>query len=94
MRLLDWTAPALRDLEAIDAWLTADADPQTAIRILKAICERANFLLDFPGGGPPVDDEQHALRVGGTNYSLVYRIMGEDRIEIVRVFHAKQDWRP
>jgi toxin ParE1/3/4 len=94
MRTLIWTASALRDLEHIDAWLSSEADPEVAIRILVAIKERANFLLEFPLGGPPLEEETHALRVRGTNYSLVYRLPGDERIEILRIFHARQDWRP
>ena len=94
MRDLEWTVPALRDLEVIDNWLSAEADAETAIRILSAIRERANFLLEFPRSGPPVDGDHHALRVRGTNYSLLYRVIDEEKIQIVRIFHAKQDWRP
>ena len=94
MRTLKWTASALRDLEHIDAWLSTEADPEVAVRILVAIRERANFLLEFPLGGPSFEEETHALRVKGTNYSLVYRLHGHERIEILRIFHARQDWRP
>lgn len=94
MRTLKWTVPALRDLESINAWLSVEADPETAIRMLRAIRERANFLLDFPGGGPVVEGERHSLRVGHTPYSLVYRVLAGERIEILRIMHAKQNRRP
>ena len=94
MRVLEWTAAALRDLDGIDAWLSTEADPEVAIRILTAIRERADFLPDFPRGGPRLGGDTHALRVRGTNYSLVYRVLEADRLQVVRIFHAKQDWRP
>jgi plasmid stabilization system protein ParE len=94
MRALEWTAAALRDLDGIDAWLSAEADPEAAIRSLSAIRERADFLLDFPRSGPPLEGGTHSLRVRGTDYSLVYRVLDAERIQIVRIFHAKRDWRP
>lgn len=93
MRVLEWTGAALQDLEKIDTWLTAEADPDTAIGMLVAIRARANFLLDFPEGGPFLHNEMHSLRVRNTPYSLVYRVLQDERIEIVRVFHAAQNWR-
>jgi plasmid stabilization system protein ParE len=94
MRVLEWTTAALRDLEGIDAWLSEEADPEVSIRILTAIRDRATFLLDYPRSGPPLDGETHSLRVQGTNYSLVYRVLDADRIQIVRIFHGLQNWRP
>lgn len=94
MRRLSWTEPARRDLRDLDAWLSSEADPETAIRILSAIRERADFLLDFPGGGPVYRGDRHSLRVNHTPCSLVYRVLDETRIEILRIHHAKQDWRP
>ncbi len=94
MRRLDWTRPALSDLRAIDAWLSREAAPDVAIRILTKIRERADFLLDFPSGGPPLSDgDVHALRVRGSPYVLLYRLKGEHGIEILRVRHVRQDWR-
>ena len=91
MRSLKWTAPALQDLEGIDARLRTEADADAAIRTLPAIRERADFLLDFPRVGPLVGDETRSLGVRGTNYNLIYRVLDEERIVIVRIFHASQD---
>lgn len=93
MRSLRWTVTATADLRAIDDWLTREADPATSERVLRAILERAEFLLDFPRGGPPMGPEAGTLRVRNSPYSLVYRVTGED-IQILRVHHARQDWRP
>jgi len=94
MRKLEWTAPALQDLDAIDAWLSTEADADVAVRMLTAIRRRADFLLDFPSGGPPISDtDSHSLRVRRTPYTLVYRLLGDERIEILRIHHAAQDWR-
>jgi plasmid stabilization system protein ParE len=94
MRKLDWTAPALHDLDAINAWLSEEADPFTALRMLKAIRTRSAFLQDFPRGGPPMrDEDSRSLRVTGTPYSLLYRILEDESVQILRVHHARQDWR-
>jgi plasmid stabilization system protein ParE len=94
MRRLDWTRPALSDLRAIDAWLSREAAPDIAVRTLTKIRERADFLLDFPAGGPPLSGgDVHSLRVGGLPYVLLYRLEGDNGIQILRERHARQNWR-
>lgn len=93
MRRLEWTKPALSDLRAIDDWLSREAAPDVAIRILTAIRIRADFLLEFPRGGPSLSGEVHSLRVPRLPYVLLYRLKSDAVIEILRVRHVRQDWR-
>ncbi|MDB5670046.1 MAG: hypothetical protein JWO25_1005 [Alphaproteobacteria bacterium] len=94
MRKLEWTGPARSDLKAIDSWLTREANPQIAAPQLIAIRERANFLLDFPEGEPILPElAARTLRVPGTPYRLCYRLLDSGSIQILRVYHVRQDWR-
>lgn len=92
MRKLNWTRTSLADLDHIDEWLSREASPETAVRMLTAIRDRANFLLDFPRGGPPLAEAGfRTLRIHQTPYLFLYRVM-EDAIEILRVYHGRENW--
>ena len=92
MRRLIWSHASLRDLSAIEDFIGAD-NPRAALRIGRAIRDRAEQLRRFPASGPSLEGEFRSLKVRDAPYVLVYRI-GERRIEILRVRHAREDWRP
>lgn len=91
MRRIDWTGPALNDLRVIDDWLTREATPDLAVRILSAIRTRSHFLVDFPHGGRPYREGRRILRVLGTPYLIQYRIL-DDVVQVLRVHHEREDW--
>ena len=89
---ISWSAPALADLEGIDAWLTENLSGDHAVRILTAIGSRVQFLRDFPHGGRPmIEHGFRALRVPATPYLILYRIRA-GRVEILRLRHEREDW--
>lgn len=90
---LSWTDPALVDLAGIDHWLSEHADPQVAIHQIEQIRTRARGLRDFPKIGQQVGAASRSVAVQKTPYIVVYRIH-DDLIEILRVHHNRQDWRP
>lgn len=94
MRALEWTVPALRDLRTVEQWLVENASAEISTRTLQAILGRADFLRRFPQGGPRVTRQEfRSLRVMGTPYILLYRIL-DDRIQILRIRHEREDWHP
>jgi toxin ParE1/3/4 len=92
MRKIVWTAPARNDLIGIEKWLDEEAGSAVAVRVLSAIKFRCQFLQDFPHGGPPVGNNLRKLRIHDTPYLIVYRIQ-KSGIDVVRVFHERQDWQ-
>jgi plasmid stabilization system protein ParE len=90
---LFWTEPSLADLASIDRWLSLHADPDIAVDQLQKIRARARRLRDFPASGEQVGTERRSVPVQRTPYILVYRVKGGE-IEILRVHHYRQDWRP
>ena len=93
MRRIEWTQPARLDLAGIDGWLTQESDPETAEIQLRHIIERAEFLRDFPHGGPVLPEGiGRYLKVRGTPYRLHYRVVGADLIQILRIYHVRQQW--
>ena len=92
MRRLIWSHASRRDLNAIEESIGAD-NPRAALRIVCAIRDRAEQLRHFPASGPTLSGEFRSLTVRGTPFVVVYRI-GEGRVEIARVRHTREDWRP
>ena len=91
MPALNWTAPALADLRAIDHWLEENASPEIALRTLATIRFRAGFLENFPHAGRPLGESMRALRVRDTPYLLLYRLLGE-QLDVLRIRHEREDW--
>jgi plasmid stabilization system protein ParE len=91
MRIV-WTPPATGDLETIDDYW-ADHSAGSAEQVALKIEAAAAFLADFPKAGASLESGlARKWRVGATPYLLVYRIIG-DRIEILRVYHERMNWR-
>lgn len=91
MRRVIWSTPALDDLRGIDDWLTREADPDYAARILATVRYRANWLIDFPRGGRPYKDAARILRITETPYLDRYVVNG-DQVEVLRVHHERENW--
>jgi toxin ParE1/3/4 len=89
---LDWTGPALADIREIDRYLS-DYSPETAARLLASILDAADILKSYPAIGPTLDGSMRSLRVRQSRYILLYRIHDAE-VEILRVHHDRQDWRP
>ena len=92
MRLL-WARQTERDIARIAEHIAVD-DPAMAVRIVEEIERAADRLLAFPKIGEPFVADLRKLSVGrGLPYVLVYGLT-HSTIEILRVHHAAQDWRP
>lgn len=87
-----WTPSAQDDFDALDdefSQLGADH----AYRVGRAALAAGRFLAGYPGAGPVLDGAIRKWRVRGTEYVILYRI-ADDGVEIVRLHHARRDWRP
>lgn len=89
---LRWTRPALADLiEAQD--FIAKNNPAAAKIVAQRIWDATMKLRDNPDIGRPGHiGATRELVVNGTPYLVVYRL-GDDSLEILRVWHAKRDWQ-
>ncbi|RZL60610.1 MAG: type II toxin-antitoxin system RelE/ParE family toxin [Sphingomonas sp.] len=76
MRII-WSPLARDDLATINGWLTREASPAVALRMLIAIRDRARFLENFPRSGRPHRHGHRILRIFDTPYLLRYRIRDE-----------------
>lgn len=92
MSQVQWAGPALRDLETIDDYWALHA-PARAASIIAAIDFAASFLADTPRAGMPIDDRGvRKWRVRGTDYLLIHRLSERANVQILRVFHDRQNW--
>jgi toxin ParE1/3/4 len=88
---LAWTPSATRDVDEYLGYVAVD-DPAAAERLALHLREAAQRLLAFPGlGRPGRVGKTRELVVPGTPAILAYRVHA-DRVEVLRVLHAKQQW--
>src|SRR5687767_1514967 len=85
-----WSRKALRDLDAIEAYI-AQHNPIAAKRVVQKIVRRTDRLLLLPqSGGFVEEDESYRYRqVLQGNYRVIYRFQpGDNLVFIITVIHA------
>lgn len=92
MAKIIWTDEAGRWLKDIHDYIATD-NPTTAFTVVESIYERAQILSKFPEIGHKYRSEPEGdiriLLYG--HYRIAYLIRGEDRIDILGVFHGALD---
>ena len=90
MRLI-WSPEARDDLIEIFRYVAAD-NPRAARRLHETIKQGAAVLRDNPYAGRPgrVPGTREWV-ISGTAYLVPYQIR-EDRVELLRVYHAARRW--
>ncbi|MGH8470771.1 MAG: type II toxin-antitoxin system RelE/ParE family toxin [Gammaproteobacteria bacterium] len=89
---LRWTRPALSDFIEAQQYIARE-NPTAAQEVAQRVWDAASQLLTHPELGRPghVGDTREWV-VTKTPYLIVYRRKGEF-IEILRVWHAKRNWK-
>jgi len=86
-----WLQTARAKLESEAQYIARD-NPLAAARVVVSIAEAVERLRDFPAlGRPGRVIGTRELVVPGTPYIVPYRVRN-DRLEILRVFHAARKW--
>jgi toxin ParE1/3/4 len=87
-----WTAPALRDLEALGDYIERDNSAAVAARIVTTILDQADNLAEFPhiGRAGRIPDTRE-LVVVDTPFIVPYRVRDAE-VEILAVFHGARQW--
>lgn len=88
-RELIWSDCALRDLQAIDAYIAAD-NPTAAERWINKILTAAQRAAVLPHSGQPVREKgrEHLKQILLRTYRIVYRF-DDKRAEVVTVFEGR-----
>jgi plasmid stabilization system protein ParE len=88
-----WSEAAIADLRDVQTYL-GEIDADIAQEAIDRIVLSAEWLCGFPGAGSPVGYRQwRKWPAKATRYLLIYRPTLKG-IEIVRVRHERNDWRP
>jgi toxin ParE1/3/4 len=82
---------AERDLDDVYSWGWEEFGEAAADRYFSDLVAVFDLIADNPRLGRPIEGgyrvHNHRSQV------IVYRILPGDRVDIVRVLHARQDWR-
>ena len=90
---INWTDPALDDLDGIFAYIAKDA-PSYAQNFIAQIMQAVDRLEDFPQSGRKVpesarDDVREVLF---QSYRIMYWIVDATRVDVVAVVHGSRDF--
>ena len=89
---------ARADLNEHTLWLRAQAGPETASHLTQAADQTLLKLAAAPGIGSPVTSRRPELQhmrkgqVAGFRDVLIFYLLREDGIYVVRVLHAAKKW--
>ncbi len=88
---LQWTEPALRDLQGIRDYIALDK-PFYAARFIERIVNTVERLKDFPqiGRMVPEASRNDVRELIFQGYRIVYRSLS-DRVQILTVVHGSRD---
>jgi len=89
MARLNWTELSINDLTNIAEFISKDSFKYATIQI-KRIRERARILKTKPFLGrivPEIQNDSIRELILG-NYRIIYKIVSEDRIDILTVHHS------
>jgi plasmid stabilization system protein ParE len=92
MAEINWTAEAERWLRDIHDYIAQDS-PESAIRVVEDIYERAQILRQFPEIGYRYDriPNEHIRILLYGHYRIAYLIKPDGNIDILGVFHGALD---
>jgi toxin ParE1/3/4 len=87
------TRSAQADEDLIAIWLMIAAEnPAAADRVLDRMDDVCDMLAHYPAAGPARDDIAPSLRYfPAPPYLVLYRIVTEEHVDIVRVVDGRRD---
>jgi toxin ParE1/3/4 len=86
-----WHRQALRDLEAIEDYISQD-DPVAAARVVSRIRASVDRLSVLPLSGRPGPGGIRLLSVAGLPYVVVHRVQS-DHVRVLAVVHTSRNRR-
>jgi len=89
---IEWSSPAVADLQVITGWIEQDRGIETANRIARRIYEAVQSLRTMPYRGRYGRVENtRELVIPRLPYLVVYQI-SEERLVVLNVLHGAQRW--
>ena len=93
---LKWTEPAAQDLDKIEEYISRDNSPTVAIDNVLKIIETVELVLPAHPRAGRIGRVTctRELVVEGAPFIVIYRQIGSDQLQIIRVLHDAQHWQP
>ena len=91
---LKWTEPAAQDLDKIEEYISRENSPAVAIEIVLKVIETVEMVLPtHPRAGRMgrVTGTREFV-IEGVPFVVIYRQIGSDQLQIIRVLHDAQQW--
>ena len=84
-----WTELSVEDLKEIYDYISQDSVKYAEITVNK-IYNRAQILKNQPRSGKivPEFNVQHIREIISGNHRIVYRILSESQVDILRIYHS------
>jgi len=91
MPKIEWTLPALRDVQAAGEYIAQD-NPEAAVRMAERVREAVEYLPEHPSMGRPGRlGGTRELVVSGTPFVVVYWTR-RNTVQILRLLHHARSW--
>lgn len=89
MAQINWTKLANEDIQNIIEFLSSQSEPLAKIVVQKMV-SKIDLLEFFPNLGRLVLelDYKNVREIIVSNYRVVYHIVSNDRIDILRIYHS------
>ena len=85
-----WAPQAIGDVARITQYIAAE-NPVAAARVARELLIAGDSLVMFPRRGRPSSLLGRRELVAVWPYVIVYRLLADDSVDILRVWHAAQD---
>jgi addiction module RelE/StbE family toxin len=85
-----WSPQAIEDVERIAGYISAE-NPIAAVQVARELLLAGDSLATFPRRGRPSALPGRRELVAIRPYLIVYRILNEDTVDMLRVWHGTQD---
>ena len=88
-----WAPQAIDDIARITRHIAAE-NPVAAVRVVRELVIAGDSLAVFSRRGRPSSLAGHRELLAVRPYVIVYRVLADDTVDILRVWHAARDWLP
>jgi toxin ParE1/3/4 len=85
-----WAPQAIEDIARITRYIATE-NPVAAVRVARELLVAGDSLVTFPRRGRPDSLPGRRELVALPPYVIVYRVLADDTVDILRIWHAAQD---
>ena len=89
---VNWTFQAIGDLKNIAEYISRDSEKYARLQVSR-IRQRTRILISkiYSGKVVPEIEKQNVRELIEGNYRIIYKIVHEERIDILTIHHSSRD---